>query len=273
MSVTSARLPPTFSYLSPLSNVLSQTSLFEARCWKLPGIAGRGEGGGMEEGGGGEDTERKRERDLGLDGWGPCQQSLLPPWPPATVGGALARGVGEQSSTPLPWRKKERERAGPLYPKQAGKRDRERGRAAPLLEGLCRRLASGGRREVDLELFTPGKPSRLPQRCLSFTPAATLLKRPARARKFLRNLTAAPPLEGGPPVGARNILSACGPGGELEGLPVPRVLQWQAAKMNTTWEEQCKAKKKQQKDKKARSTRTGGTPQARQSNRGASEPH
>ena len=58
-----------------------------------------------------ERAERAREREReALDGWGPCRQSLLPPWPPATVGGALARGVGEQSSTPLPWRKKERER-------------------------------------------------------------------------------------------------------------------------------------------------------------------
>ena len=39
--------------------------------------------------------------------------------------------------------------------------------AAPLLGGLCRLLASGGRCEVDPRLSTLGEPSHLSQRCLS----------------------------------------------------------------------------------------------------------
>ena len=159
-----------------------------------------------------------------------------------------------------------------------------------MLEGFCP-LATGGRREVDLELFIPGEPSRLPPRCLSFTPNATLLKRPARARQFLRNLTAAPPLGGGLPVGGRSILVACGARRKLEGLPVPPLLQWQApqngpsqggegrkhgprlpttqpAKVNTFWGEQCHAKtKKKQKDKqdtkKNKQPRDHGSPPAK----------
>ena len=38
--------------------------------------------------------------------------------------------------------------------------------AAPLLGGLCRLLASGGRCGIDPRLFTLGEPSHLPQRCL-----------------------------------------------------------------------------------------------------------
>ena len=41
--------------------------------------------------------------------------------------------------------------------------------AAPLLGGLCRLLASGGRCGVDPRLSTLGEPSHLPQRCLSKT--------------------------------------------------------------------------------------------------------
>ena len=69
------------------------------------------------------ESERESERERGvppssrftrylaLDGWGPCQQSLLPPWPPATVGGALARGRGAilYSVTLAKERKKERD--------------------------------------------------------------------------------------------------------------------------------------------------------------------
>ena len=100
---------------------------------------------------------------------------------------------------------------------RAKQREREREKVAIWTQELHLDVPPsciGGRRRVDLELLLRGSLLVFP------SGACTLLKRLARARKFLRNLTAAPPLEGGPPIGRRSILSACGPGGNLKDYQV-----------------------------------------------------
>ena len=85
---------------------------------------------------------------------------------------ALSERAREREREREPERERERERG------RERERERERGRegesrshfgssTAPLLGGLCRLLASGGRCEVDPKLSTLGEPSHLSQRCLS----------------------------------------------------------------------------------------------------------
>ena len=78
-----------------------------------------------------------------------------PSCPPQLSGARQARDVG----------------GNPCITALAKERERESSHfgssAAPLLGGLCRLLASGGRCEVDPRLSTLGEPSHLSQRCLS----------------------------------------------------------------------------------------------------------